>query len=110
MLSLDLQALAEGYRTGRLTPQAVVTEIVARIDRRGDDKVWIHRWSESELRARVEELARARAATLPLYGIPFAIKLRGFICEAYATASAQEISKLGGWRAYVARGAENKSS
>ena len=74
MLSLDLQALAHGYRTGALTPQAVVTDIVARIERRGDDKVWIHRWSEGELHARAEELARVNPATLPLYGIPFAIK------------------------------------
>jgi len=37
MLSLDLQALAHGYRTNALTPQAVVTEIVARIERRGDE-------------------------------------------------------------------------
>jgi allophanate hydrolase len=37
-------------------------------------------------------------------------ELRGFICEAYATAGAEEISKLGGWRAYVARRTETKSS
>ena len=56
MLSLDLQALAHGYRTGALTPRAVVTEIVARIERRGDDKVWIHRWSEAELHMRRKSL------------------------------------------------------
>ncbi len=33
-------------------------------------------------------------------------QLRGFVCEHYATPQAREITRLGGWRAYLARRAE----
>jgi allophanate hydrolase len=30
--------------------------------------------------------------------------VRGFLCEAYAVAGAEDVSRLGSWRAYVKRG------
>ncbi|MSQ69769.1 MAG: allophanate hydrolase [Betaproteobacteria bacterium] len=74
MLSLDLQTLASRYRAGSLTPRTLLADIAARIAARGDDKVWIHRIPAAELEARAAELERIDPASLPLYGIPFAIK------------------------------------
>jgi len=72
--SLDLARLRARYLSGALDPQRVVALVLERIERRGDDKVWIDRVPRAELEARAAELGKRRAAELPLYGIPFAIK------------------------------------
>ena len=72
--SLDLAALAAGYRNGGLTPTGVVTGVLDRIARRGDDKVWIHLLPRDELLAMAENLESAGPAGKPLFGAPFAIK------------------------------------
>ena len=72
--SLDLAALAAGYRSGSLTPAAVVASILDRIARRGDDKVWIHLLPRDELLALAKSLEIAGPANKPLFGVPFAIK------------------------------------
>jgi len=72
--SLDLQALGPRLRDGSLRPTDVVAGVLARIAARGDDKVWIHLLSPTELAERAAELERRGPTGLPLYGIPFAIK------------------------------------
>ena len=72
--SLDLEGLATRYRSGSLRPRQLVEGLLQRIERRGDDKVWIHRVPRQELLARAAELEKRGAEGLPLYGIPFAIK------------------------------------
>jgi allophanate hydrolase len=71
---LDLQALGARYRAGSLRPSQLVAGMLERIERRGDDKVWIHRVPAAELEARAADLERRGPEGLPLYGIPFAIK------------------------------------
>ena len=72
--SLDLESLATHYRAGGLRPRQLVEGLLQRIERRGDDKVWIHRVPREELLARAAELEKRGPENLPLYGIPFAIK------------------------------------
>jgi allophanate hydrolase len=72
--SLDLESLAARYRAGSLRPRHLVEGLLERIERRGDDKVWIHRLPREELLARAAELEKRGSEGLPLYGIPFAIK------------------------------------
>lgn len=72
--SLDLSRLRAGYLSGALRPRDLVSEVFKRVERRGDDKVWIDRVPRGELEARAAELERKSPAELPLYGIPFAIK------------------------------------
>ena len=75
--SLAITCLRAAYADGTSTPAAVVEDVLARIDGRGEDPVWITRTPEAELRRRADALAalptEARAK-LPLYGIPFAVK------------------------------------
>jgi allophanate hydrolase len=71
---LDLLTLKERYAAGRLRPSQLVAAILERIARRGKDPTWIELTPRAELEARAAELERRRAAELPLYGIPFAIK------------------------------------
>ena len=72
-LSFDIATLSAAYADGGLTPVALVEEIIRRT---ADDpnNVWIHRLSDTALREYAKSLGGRDSATLPLYGIPFAIK------------------------------------
>jgi allophanate hydrolase len=70
---LNIVSLRKRYLAGELQPLAVMQDIQSRI---GDDPhhVWIHRLSLAEISAYVSALQDKDPATLPLYGVPFAIK------------------------------------
>jgi len=75
-VSLDLGSLAARYATGALTPAAVAEEVLDRIAARGSDGVFITVAARDRVLEAARSAARRRAAgeTLPLYGIPFAVK------------------------------------
>ncbi|NML17165.1 allophanate hydrolase [Azohydromonas caseinilytica] len=72
-LSFDLATLRAAYLSGAVTPARVMAEVLRRI---GSDAhhAWIHVEPAEALQARVAALADRDPATLPLYGIPFAVK------------------------------------
>ena len=72
-MSFDLATLRARYVNRTLTPMEVVEQI---IERTASDPhtVWIHRLSDATLRAYATALSTQDPSTLPLYGIPFAIK------------------------------------
>src|SRR5271166_3411415 len=72
--SLDLAALRNEYRNRSLSPTGLVSGVLERVARRGDDKVWIHLLPRDELFSMASALEQADPATKPLYGVPFAIK------------------------------------
>lgn len=65
--------MLDAYRGGVTTPTSVVTELLDAISARGEDGVWIAVEPEAALLARAAELA-GWSASLPLWGIPFAVK------------------------------------
>jgi allophanate hydrolase len=73
--SLDLASLASAYAAG-LSPVEVVREVYRRIAKRGSDHVWISLRPETEVVAEAAGLHARRAAceSLPLFGVPFAVK------------------------------------
>ncbi|MBI5333673.1 MAG: allophanate hydrolase [Burkholderiales bacterium] len=76
-MDLSIPALQARYREGSLTPLQLVEQIHAAIT--ADEAAcprhaWIHRLSLAELRAHAERLQGRDPGSLPLYGIPFAIK------------------------------------
>jgi allophanate hydrolase len=77
-LSLDFHTLRRAYGSGEATPAAIVREVISRIERRGDDAVWISRVPDALLLDEAAALERRAAAEgiaeLPLYGVPFAVK------------------------------------
>ncbi|MDJ0806862.1 MAG: allophanate hydrolase [Gammaproteobacteria bacterium] len=73
-LSLDIQNLAKGYREGRFTPEVVLREVQQRIEQAPQRHVWITRLDWWQIQAYLEILPPEPNETLPLYGIPFAIK------------------------------------
>lgn len=71
---LAIASLRAAYRQGSLTPLQLIEQLDARI---GDDDphhVWIQRLSRDQMRAIAQPLQGRDPASLPLYGIPFAIK------------------------------------
>ncbi|PKQ25665.1 MAG: allophanate hydrolase [Actinobacteria bacterium HGW-Actinobacteria-4] len=95
--SLELAALRTAYESGAYTPADVVAAVYDRIEARGEDAVWI------SLVPREEALAVARAlpatpasadavATLPLFGVPFAVKDNIDVAGMLTTAACPEFA------------------
>ncbi|MFM0629691.1 allophanate hydrolase [Paraburkholderia xenovorans] len=103
--SMSISGLRARYRAGSLTPAQLVEAIAARTS--GDDPhhAWIRPLSRNEMMRYADALEGRDMHTLPLYGVPFAIKdnidLAGIpttaACPAYAytpTASAAVVARL----------------
>ncbi|GBF77834.1 hypothetical protein PA598K_06410 [Paenibacillus sp. 598K] len=71
---LDIEWLQECYRSGALTPQAVVEEIVRRAERDEALNIWITPPSMTWIQPYMDRLPSKPSETSPLWGIPFAIK------------------------------------
>jgi allophanate hydrolase len=71
---LEIPTIHAAYRTGTLTPVALVTELLARIKSYPDKAVFIALCGDEEVLARVAALNLADIDTLPLFGIPFVVK------------------------------------
>jgi allophanate hydrolase len=99
--SLDLDRLSARYRDGGLRPTQLVEGLLQRIERRGDDKVWIHRLTREELLARAAELEACGPEGLPLYGIPFAIKDNIDLAGHPTTAACPDFRYVAGQSAHV---------
>jgi allophanate hydrolase len=70
----DIAGLRESYVARRLSPVEVATEALHRIAAYPDPAVWIARVPDDAVMARANELAQIDPKSLPLYGIPFAVK------------------------------------
>ncbi|MES1955405.1 allophanate hydrolase [Salinisphaera hydrothermalis] len=66
--------LHAAYRSGELTPRALVAKLLAEAAARGSDPTWIRRLTVDELEPYLAALDGESPETLPLYGLPFAIK------------------------------------
>jgi allophanate hydrolase len=74
--SLDLSTLRSAYASGELDPADVIGAVYDQIEQRPDDKVWITLVRRSDALAAVEAQRKRfqQGASLPLYGVPFAVK------------------------------------
>ena len=72
--SLDIATLRRLYQSGELTPLELVEDLLARMAGEDPHRVWISRLDAAALGAYARNLAGRDPASLPLYGIPFAIK------------------------------------
>jgi len=75
--SLDFATLRAAYAAGAITPTQVVRHVLAAVETRGDDGVWIHKLPAAEVTARaraLDTLSPADRKGLPLYGLPFSVK------------------------------------
>ncbi|MBW8370887.1 MAG: allophanate hydrolase [Thiobacillus sp.] len=72
--SLDIVTLRQRYQSGELTPLALVDDLLGRLSGEDSHHIWISRLGADALRAYARNLEGKDIASLPLYGIPFAIK------------------------------------
>src|SRR5215475_6020228 len=74
----NIPALLDGYEAGRFSPRDVIDEVLKRITENGEDNVWITRLTTDQLADQIEALPKALTksvrGSLPLYGVPFAVK------------------------------------
>ncbi|MCA8052573.1 allophanate hydrolase [Burkholderia arboris] len=88
----SIAALRARYEAGDLTPHALVDAIAAHFDAGDPHHAWIRPLTHAEMTVYADALAGRDIASLPLYGVPFAIKdnidLAGIpttaACPAYA--------------------------
>jgi allophanate hydrolase len=73
-LDLNLSNLTRAYRSRTLTPATLVEQLLAARRAHTANNIWISEVSDDALRVRARELADVDPQSLPLYGIPFAIK------------------------------------
>src|SRR6202451_1219209 len=66
--------ILDAYRRGALKPEDAVARSFARIRRHGDPAIFIALREEADVVAEAKALARDGHASLPLYGIPVAVK------------------------------------
>jgi allophanate hydrolase len=71
---LSIASLHAAYVSGALTPTALVEELLARRGKHAAHNIWISEVDDESLRARGRELSGLDPKSLPLFGIPFAIK------------------------------------
>ena len=72
--SLDITHLRELYRTAQATPEDVAKAVLTRADHETDNPIWITRLPATAILAAARALADKDPETLPLYGLPFAVK------------------------------------
>lgn len=73
-LNLAADALLHAYRRKTVTPEFVVEQCLARIAARREANIWIRALSRDELEPYLARLRGLDPATLPLFGLPFAVK------------------------------------
>jgi hypothetical protein len=74
--ALTIQMLAARYRSRETTPTAVVEECLSRIETHADPATWITLFDREAVmvQARAAEERIKAGETLPLLGVPFAVK------------------------------------
>ncbi|QTF91738.1 allophanate hydrolase [Halomonas sp. BM-2019] len=72
--TLTIASLHAAYRRGELTPRALVEQLLGDADARGHDPAWITRLDRDQLEPYLARLEGESPDSLPLFGIPFAIK------------------------------------
>ncbi len=70
----DIAGLRDTYTERRLSPVDVAAEALKRIAAYPDPAIWITRVAEDDVMARAKALAASDPESVPLYGIPFAVK------------------------------------
>lgn len=73
-MDITIQGLLKAYRENQTTPGQVIDHIINRCDETRDHSIWITRLSREQIQPYLDNLEGQSPDSLPLYGIPFAIK------------------------------------
>ena len=101
--SLAVADLSAAYRERRTTPLAVMQELFARIRAYPDQGIWITLLPLDHVLEQAELLAGREPASLPLYGVPFAIKDNIDLANVATTVACPAFAYMPAESAYVVR-------
>ncbi len=73
-LDLNMEALRRQYLSQELTPAGLVERLDEKMGQEDTHRIWIRRLSKQEMMVYANRLEGQDPSSLPLYGIPFAIK------------------------------------
>jgi len=73
-IDLTIPALREAYQNHTFSPRELIDMLLDKCDTYTDNNIWIHRLLMSEIEPYLKRLDKSDPYSLPLYGIPFAIK------------------------------------
>ncbi|WP_455374711.1 allophanate hydrolase, partial [Kaarinaea lacus] len=73
-MDMTIHGLLHAYREQRLTPEQVIDSVLAQCELYKDHNIWITRLTREQLQPYLDKLDSQSPDSLPLYGIPFAIK------------------------------------
>lgn len=72
-ISFDIHTLSALYASGRCSPADIVNQLYVRI-LNNDNNIWIFLRSQEDVMADVENITSKAIESLPLFGVPFAVK------------------------------------
>lgn len=98
---MTITTLRNAYFDKTLTPRELMAKIKTRTAEHADNPIWIHLLSDDELEPYLTRLEACEPASLPLYGIPFAIKDNIDLKGIPTTAACPDYSYLPEHSAYV---------
>ena len=100
-MNTSIEALHKAYQSGVTTPRDVLLTLQQQAAASTDYNAWIRLLSAEELEPYLASLADKDPATLPLYGIPFAIKDNIDLAGIPTTAGCQEFTYTPAKSAFV---------
>ncbi len=74
MMDMTITGLLHAYHSGQATPDYVIDSLLSRAAQFDDHNIWIQRLTRAQLEPYLARLRQCAPESLPLYGIPFAIK------------------------------------
>ncbi len=100
-LDLSITGLGEAYRRRRITPLQVVNALLERIATAPERGIWISLLPQRRVLEQARALGARDPASLPLYGIPFAIKDNIDLADVPTTAGCPEFAYTPAHSAHV---------
>jgi len=98
---MTISQLLNDYQNQTATPRGVIAQIKARIAEHADNPVYLYVLSDAELEPYLARLEGVDVSSLPLYGIPFAIKDNIDLAGVPTTAACPEFSYVAERSAFV---------
>lgn len=98
---MKIADLQKSYSDKTLTPRALIKQIKERIAAHSDNPIWLYLLSDEELESYLQRLEASDIVSLPLYGVPFAIKDNIDLAGVPTTAGCKEYTYLPKTSAYV---------
>ncbi|WP_455202327.1 allophanate hydrolase [Kaarinaea lacus] len=100
-MDITIHGLLKAYQQNQTTPDQVIDYLVKRCDETREYNIWINRLSREQVQPYLDRLKTQSPDSLPLYGIPFALKDNIDLDNIATTAACPAFSYTAKQSAYV---------